>query len=406
MTARKITLILFTEKSNPDHTDNLTDSSWYGNVLEPVQKTVARLQEKRRDAARMRRAVEREGEAAKSAARRARSGIAAAERRIEAANEDLSEASLLLNQKIAQRDSTLRLIEAAKRHLDSEADAKAQAEQDAGSAGTEDERAAAQRRLRGVQEKTSEIKFEIKSRKKLIKKLESEIDGCSSARSRIAAKIKKAGQAKPELKRILKSSTADSERLSLEAERISRREAGIKKSLKRAVEKLKAQPARRRRPAAKKRSATRRAASKRPAGKTAKKTRSGSRRTAAKKPARRTAKRTSSGSKRTSAKKPSKRIPKRTSSGSKRIAKKPARRTAKKPARRTAKKPARRTAKKPARRTAKKPARRTAKKPARRTAKKPARRTAKKPARRIPKRTSSGSRRTSAKRPAKKPTKR
>ena len=325
--------------------------------MEPVQKTVARLQEKRRDAARMRRMVYREGEAAKSAARRSRSGIAAAERRIEAAGEELSEASLVLNQKIAQRDSTLRLIEAAKRHLDSEAGARAQAEQDAGSAATEDERAAAQRRLRGIQERTSEIKFEIKSRKKLIKKLETEIDDCSSARSKIAAKIKKATHTKPELKRNLKSSMADSERLSLEAERISRQEAGIKKSLKRAVEKLGARPAVRRRPAAKKRSASRRTAAKRPAGRiAAKKTPSGSRRTAAKKPARRTAKKTPSGSRRTAAKKP---------------------------ARRTAKKPARRTAKKTpsgSRRTA-------SKKPARRTAKK----------------TPSGSRRTASKRSAKKP---
>ncbi len=206
-----------------------------------LQKTVIRLQAKKQEASKIRRQTEKQLKNAKSTLRRSKSGLASADRRIESAREELSDVSLVLSQKSAQKDSILRLIGGAEQRLGQERDAKGQAEQDAEFADTDDERLAAQRRLHGILERISDIELEIKNRKKTAKKLEDEISSCSASRDRISSQIKKTSQTRPELRKLLRSSTKDSDELSVRMERSSRQEINAKRSLKRAEERLKDQ---------------------------------------------------------------------------------------------------------------------------------------------------------------------
>lgn len=226
-----------------------------------LQNTVDGLRAKKQEASRARRQFEKQLKGAKSVMRRSKSGLASADRQIESAQEGLSDASLILNQKTSQKDSILRLIESAEHRLIQDRDEKEQAQQDVEFADSADEKDDAQRRLRAILEKISDAEFEIKSRKKAAKKLADEIGNHSALKGKIADRIKKATKARPELRRLLKSSTADSERLSKKLAAASKREDGAKRRLKKAEEKLKKQAARRK-PTAKKTKGRKKPASK------------------------------------------------------------------------------------------------------------------------------------------------
>jgi len=249
---------------------------------------VIQLRAQKRDAARLRRNTEKELQDAKSSLRRSKSGLASADRRIAAAHEALSDISLVLNQEIAQKDSILRLIEGAERRLGTERGIKKQAERDE-SADTGEEKMAAQRRLRTALERISDIEFEIKNRKKMVKKLADAIGSHSSTKSRITEKIHKASQTKPGLRSLLKSSLQDCERLTRRVMISSKQEISASKRLKKAEEKLKAQLAKKSKPSKKRSPKPKKPSAKRPARR-ARPARKQGPKTAAKRPAGRTKK--------------------------------------------------------------------------------------------------------------------
>ncbi len=202
------------------------------------------LRAKKREVSKIRRQSEKHLDDAKSILRRSKSGLRSADRQIESAEEDLSDTLLVLTQKTSQHDSILRLIEGAEKRLAQERDAREQAEQDEEFADSADEKAMVQKRLRGIRERISVAELEIKNRKKMVKVLQTEIDGHSVIKSKTVARIKKATQVRPELRKLIKSSTTDSEMLSKKLELTSRQEANVKKNLIKAEEKLQAQLAR------------------------------------------------------------------------------------------------------------------------------------------------------------------
>ena len=150
----------------------------------------------------------------KSVHRRSKSGLASADRTIESANQDLSNVLFILNQKLSQKASILKLIKSANRTLVSEKKEKERAEQDIKSANNDEQKQSLQIRLHSILERISDIQFETKNREKTIKKLDGQINTRSLSKNRISDKIKKTSQTKPELDRLLKSSEKDAKKLS------------------------------------------------------------------------------------------------------------------------------------------------------------------------------------------------
>ncbi len=296
-----------TEKSITGYTHNLTETYVLYSLLASYQDVVVKLRTKKQQISKIRRIHEKELENAKSTFRHSKSGLASIDRKTTAANEELSDVSLVLNQKLAQKDSILRLIQTATQQLVLEKEAKEQAEQDVEFAENDDDKKSFQIRLSGILGRISDIELGIKNRQKVGKKLEGEINTYSLSKDKLFAKIKKTNQTKPELKKLLKDSQKDVVALSEKLEKSIKQEASAKKTLKKAEDKLKEI-------SSKKRQNTKR-----------------------------------SKSKKTSVKKPVKKATK----PAKRVTKKPAKRVTKKPAKRVTKKPAKRVTKKPAKRVAK-----------------------------------------------------
>ena len=84
-----------------------------------------------------------------------------------------------------------------------------------------------------------ELEFEIKSRQKTAKKIADEVAKNTEIKSKITSKIKKQSQSKPSLKETLTTSHKDAEKLSKELEKRLKSEGVAKRSLDKALAKLK-----------------------------------------------------------------------------------------------------------------------------------------------------------------------
>lgn len=295
-----------------------------------LTRMALQLESKKREASKLRRKGERELAKARQIYRRSSSGLAAAERRITDAREELTDISTTLAQKLAQRESIQRLIAAAKERLGHEKESKERVEQELEFADSDEQRQAGQERLRSIASRIDELSAEIRERNKMIRKLAGSIEQYESSKSKVSGRIKKQSRSKPGFRDLIKSSQKTTEKLARQVLTRTKQEESAKDTLKKIQKKLAEK-----RPATKRRAKTktRRTAVKKAQRKASKKTVKKTRRTVTKKTGRKTSKKTVKRTSKAAVKKTKRRAPstaKKTKTARKKTPKKAVRKTTRK----------------------------------------------------------------------------
>jgi len=196
------------------------------------------LQQRKHEAAKLRRQGEREFLKTKSLANRSVSGLVSLQKRIDSSKEQLEDVSGILTQRMAQQESIQRLITNAQESLRRENEAKEQAEQEVSFANSDEEKHQAEARLRIITERIGELVDEIKQRTTTAKKITKGIDDYKKSSSKLTSKIKKQTHSKPDLQKLIKTSRKNTIRLSKQIERKAKQEASAKVNLSKISKKL------------------------------------------------------------------------------------------------------------------------------------------------------------------------
>jgi chromosome segregation ATPase len=220
-------------------------------VASLIQKAV-QLQEKKREAAKLRRIGELEFKKAKSLANRSVSGLVTLQRKIESSKEALEDVSGVLTQRLAQQESIQRLVAAAEEHLKREKEAKEQTEQELEFAESEEEKSQAKARLQIISERIDELIEEIKQRSNTFKKITKSIEDYKKSTSQLTGKIQKQTHSKPTLKNLIKTSKKATVRIAKQVSRQAKQEELAKQTLEKINKKLSELAAKRQKIAAKK----------------------------------------------------------------------------------------------------------------------------------------------------------
>jgi chromosome segregation ATPase len=247
--------------------------------LASLEKLVLKLRQKKQETSKLRSKAEKQLKDLRSIERRSSSGLVSLDKKIELEQEDSSDVSDLLIQKTSQLESIQRLVTAAEEYLNREKEELLEAEQQLEFAENHEEKKNAEFRVKSIKTHIEDLEFEIKSRQKTAKKITGQVEINAEIKSKITSKIKKQSQSKPSLRDSMISSHKDAKKFENKLEKSLRAETTAKKSLGKAVEKLKVLQEKMRKAAAKKKAIKRKTA-KRPARKTAPK------RKTAKRPAR------------------------------------------------------------------------------------------------------------------------
>jgi len=194
-------------------------------------KKVSMLQQKRMEAARLRRKGEREIQKAQYLTKRSVSGLATIQRKIESSKEALEDVSGVLTQKLARQESIQRLIAAAEENLRRENDAKAQTEQEVEFASSDEAKQQATTRLSIISERINDLVDEIKQRGSALKKIIDDIEDYKQSRVKISSKIQKQAKSKPVLQNLLKTSKKTTQRLSKQVASKAKQEELAKRNL-------------------------------------------------------------------------------------------------------------------------------------------------------------------------------
>ena len=115
------------------------------------------LQQRKQEAAKLRRKGERDFQKTQSLANRSVSGLVSLQRRIDSSKEQLEDVSGVLTQRMAQQDSIQRLIANAQENLRRENEEKEQAEQEVSFSDSDEEKHQAEARLRIINERIDEL---------------------------------------------------------------------------------------------------------------------------------------------------------------------------------------------------------------------------------------------------------
>ena len=194
-------------------------------------RKVSTLQQKRMEAARLRRKGEREFEKAQSLTKRSVSGLATIKRKIELSKEDLEDVSGVLTQKLARQESIQRLIAAAEENLRREKEAKEQTEQEIEFAESDEVKHQTMARLRIISERINELIAEIKQRGNASKKIIDDIEDYKKSRVKISTTIQKQTKSKPVLQKLLKTSKKATQRLAKQVASKTKQEELAKQNL-------------------------------------------------------------------------------------------------------------------------------------------------------------------------------
>ncbi len=216
-----------------------------------LDRQATKLQEKKSEAAKLRRKSEREFKKASSLAKRTVSGLVSLERKIETSREQLEDVSGVLTQRLAQQESIQRLKSAAEERLKREKEAKDQVEQEIEFADSEEEKQQALSRLRSISDRIDELVAEIKQRNKMAQKITQALDDYKKSKSRISTKIQKQTHSKPTLQKLIKTSKKARERFAKQVVSKTRLEESTKKNIAQINKKLAELAAKRRKQAAK-----------------------------------------------------------------------------------------------------------------------------------------------------------
>jgi len=200
--------------------------------------------------------------------RRSSSGLVSLERKKESLSRQLSHVTQLLNQYHAQKESIARLKIAAEERLRHEHDTHDSTKQQI-DYGAAEEKAAAQERLRFIDEKITDLHAEMKEREAGESRLEKQISDLQKEKTRLDSQLKKQTHARPGLVEQLKSSEKTALVLRPKVESLIKREAMATKTLQTMEQKLAQVIAQRR--AAKRKASNAKRAAKRKAVKKARK---------------------------------------------------------------------------------------------------------------------------------------
>ena len=214
--------------------------------------------------------------------RRSSSGLASLQRRKEALERQASHVSQLLNQYRSQKESIARLKadteERLKRELDIQDGTRQQVDY-----GPAEEKAAAQERLRSIEERISDLRASTKERDAAEGRLERQISDLEGQKARLDSQMKKQVHAKPALVEQLKASSKVESVLRPRVQSLIKREAQAAKTLQSIEKKLAESRAKvrkaKRKPARKAKARTRGKSARRSVARTRTKTRAAKKKT-------------------------------------------------------------------------------------------------------------------------------
>ena len=192
----------------------------------------------------------------KKTLRRSSSGLHAIERNIQGAHESLTVITKSLSEYQAREDSVRSLIEITRERLEREEVTRKEAANNLKSENNEERRRSITWRINSLTDTIAHLQTEIKSRKKILKKISDEVNRISSEKLKLTTSIKKKRLVKPELARLVKSGKKYSATLTRKISSKSRQEDNAVHKIKKIKNRLEEISAKRRKASAKKRSAS------------------------------------------------------------------------------------------------------------------------------------------------------
>ncbi|MDE1826666.1 MAG: hypothetical protein KGH83_03650 [Thaumarchaeota archaeon] len=185
---------------------------------------------KKIEVAKLRRKSENNLKAVLSTKRRSSSGLASLARRNESLGRQIEHVAQLLNQHLAQKESISRLKIAAEERLRQEQDAQDNAKQQSEYGGPE-EKAAAQERLKFIDEKIIELHAQLKEREAIETRLAKQIESLHKEKAKLDSQLRKQIHTRPGLLEQLKSSQKAELVLRPRVQSLIKREAQTTKAL-------------------------------------------------------------------------------------------------------------------------------------------------------------------------------
>lgn len=191
--------------SNPDHNKNLIDYKCSRTHMASLEALTKSYKVKKIEVTKLRRKSENNLKEVLSTKRRSSSGLASLARRNESLGRQIGHVAQLLNQYMAQKESISRLKIAAEERLGQEQDALDNAKQQSEYGGPE-EKAAAQERLKFIDEKIIELHAQLKEREAAETRLAKQIESLHREKAKLDSQLRKQTHTRPGLLEQLKSS--------------------------------------------------------------------------------------------------------------------------------------------------------------------------------------------------------
>lgn len=236
--------------SNPDHNKNLIDYKCSKTHMASLETLTKSYKAKKIEVAKLRRKNENNLKEVLSTKRRSSSGLASLARRNESLGRQIEHVAQLLNQHLAQKESISRLKIAAEERLRQEQDAQDNAKQQSEYGGPE-EKAAAQERLKFIDEKIIELHAQLKEREAIETRLAKQIESLHKEKAKLDSQLRKQTHTRPGLLEQLKSSQKAELVLRPRVQSLIKREAQTTKALQSMEKRLEEVMAQRRKAARK-----------------------------------------------------------------------------------------------------------------------------------------------------------
>lgn len=239
-------------------------------------RLATKLEQKKTHVSAMRRKSQRDLVKAKKTLQRSTSGLSSIERSISGARNRLAELSESLSQYTERENSIKSLITNTHERLAREITMKKEASGDLEREFNEERRRPISQRIDSISDTIAHLELEIRSRKKMLKKIQAELVLLSKEKTKLSSMVKRKQGAKPDLVRRVSVGRKQSATLERSVSSKSRQEDSALKSLKKVRGRISELTLKKRsasaKKAAKKRKATKRKAPKRKAKTTKKRT--------------------------------------------------------------------------------------------------------------------------------------
>ena len=218
--------------------------------MKSISKRVIQLQQKKIRTSKIRNKTSRSLKMAKSLHKKSTSTVNSIQRRVSKIRSELSEVSNTLQHSLAQKESIQRLQAYAEERLSQEKERKKEIEKELSSvaSGTRDQ---LEFTLDTISDQISEIRSEIRQRNSTGKKVDKVIEECTTKKSGLTTKIKKALESKPQVVKAIHKSKKNIVKLEKRLPSLIKTEKNIKKNFSRINSIMREQAKARRKPKAK-----------------------------------------------------------------------------------------------------------------------------------------------------------